>query len=78
MKAERCSSRCQTAWNQWELDGLREILYEVTVHDPESFIEPWVMTPRRMRLNANDAGLIPERANCEVYEIGEFSTQRRH
>lgn len=56
-----------------------EILYEVTVHDPESFLEPWVMTPRTLRLNtANDAGLIPERANCEVYETGNITTQLRH
>jgi hypothetical protein len=56
-----------------------EILYEVTVQDPESFIEPWVMTPRTMRLNTNgDAGLIPERANCEVYETGNITTQLRH
>ena len=56
-----------------------EILYEVTVEDPESFLEPWVMTPRILRLNpGNDAGLIPERANCEVYETGNITTQLRH
>jgi hypothetical protein len=56
-----------------------EILYELTVEDPESFIEPYVMTPRTLRLNtSNNAGLIPERANCEVYEEGNHSTQLRH
>ena len=56
-----------------------EILQDVTVHDPESFIERWVMTPRVMRLNTGgDGGRIPERANCEVSEIGEFTTQLRH
>jgi hypothetical protein len=56
-----------------------EILYELTVEDPESFLEPWVMTPRTLRLNTgNDAGLIPERANCEVYETGNITTQLRH
>jgi hypothetical protein len=56
-----------------------EIKYEVEVQDPESFIEPWVMTPRIMRLNnGNDAGLIPERANCEVYETEDITTQLRH
>jgi hypothetical protein len=56
-----------------------EILYEVTVEDPESFLEPWVMTPRILRLSpGNDAGLIPERANCEVYETGNITTQLRH
>ena len=54
-----------------------EILYEVTVSDPESFLEPWVMTPRTLRLGGAD-GLIPERANCEVYETGDITTQLRH
>jgi hypothetical protein len=53
-----------------------EILYEVTVYDPESFLEPYVMTPRTLRLGGN--GLIPERANCEVYEEGNHTTQMRH
>ena len=30
-----------------------EILYEVTVEDPVVLVEPWVMTPRILRLNAN-------------------------
>jgi hypothetical protein len=53
-----------------------EILYELTVYDPESFLEPYVMTPRTLRLGGN--GLIPERANCEVYEEGNHTTQMRH
>jgi hypothetical protein len=56
-----------------------EILYEVTVEDPEVLVEPWVMAPRTLRLNTNrDAGLIPERANCEVYELKDTSSQIRH
>jgi len=57
-----------------------EILYEVTVEDPEVLVEPWVMTPRILRLNPNpDAGLLPERGNCEVsYELGDITTQIRH
>jgi hypothetical protein len=56
-----------------------EIQYEVTVEDPDVLVEPWVMAPRTLRLNANrDAGLIPERAYCEVYETGNISTQIRH
>jgi hypothetical protein len=44
---------------------------EVTVEDPEGLVEPWVMTPRTMRLNPNpEAGLVPERGNCEVYGGG--------
>jgi len=57
-----------------------EILYEVTVEDPMVLVEPWVMTPRIMRLNANaNAGLLPERGNCEVsYEKESIETQIRH
>ena len=56
-----------------------EILYEITVEDPDVFVEPWVMPPRTLRLNgAGDGGLIPERANCEVYETGKVTNQLRH
>ncbi len=57
-----------------------EILYEVTVEDPVVLVEPCVMTPRIMRLNANEnAGLLPERGNCDVaYEKDAIETQIRH
>lgn len=57
-----------------------EILYEVTVEDPEVLVEPFVMTPRILRLNAGpNAGLLPERGNCEVsYEAEAIETQIRH
>jgi hypothetical protein len=56
-----------------------ELLYEITVEDPDVFVEPWVMPPRTLQLNrAPDAGLIPERANCEVYEQGKVTNQLRH
>jgi len=57
-----------------------EILYEVTVEDPVVLVEPWVMTPRILRVNANaNAGLLPERGNCEVsYEKDAIETQIRH
>jgi hypothetical protein len=42
-------------------------------------VEPWVMPPRTLRLNgAADAGLVAERAYCEVYETGAIVTQLRH
>lgn len=54
------------------------INYEVTIEDPEVLVEPWVMTPRTMRLIPNaEAGLLPERGNCEVYEEGEITSQIR-
>jgi hypothetical protein len=56
-----------------------EILYEITIDDPDVFVEPWVMQPRTLRLNtAGDAGIVPERAFCEVYETGSIVTQMRH
>ena len=56
-----------------------EVLYEVTVEDPGVLAEPWAMTPRVLRqLAAPDAGLLPERGNCEVYETEDVSTQIRH
>jgi hypothetical protein len=56
-----------------------QILYEVTVEDPEVLAEPWVMTPRVMRLVDNpDSELIRERGNCEVYEEGVITSQIRH
>jgi hypothetical protein len=56
-----------------------QIKYEVTVDDPEVLAEPWVMTPRILRLNSSpDAGLLRERGNCEVYEIKNISSQIRH
>jgi hypothetical protein len=55
-----------------------EILYEVTVTDP-MLVKPFVTAPRTLRLSTNkDAGLLPERACCEVYETGKISTQLRH
>jgi hypothetical protein len=56
-----------------------QILYEVTVEDPEVLAAPWVMTPRVMTLIPNpEAGLIRERGNCEVYEEGVVTSQIRH
>jgi len=56
-----------------------EIKYEVTVEDPEVLAEPFVMTPRILRLSTNpNAGLLPERGNCEVYELGDITSQIRH
>jgi hypothetical protein len=56
-----------------------EIKYEVTVEDPEVLVEPFVMTPKTLRVsNFPDAGLLPERGNCEIYELGEITSQIRH
>jgi hypothetical protein len=55
-----------------------ELHYDMTIEDPDSFIEPWVMPTRILRLGGFGDGIIPERAYCEVYETGKFSTQLRH
>ncbi|MBV9507275.1 MAG: hypothetical protein JO323_19960 [Acidobacteriia bacterium] len=56
-----------------------QIRYEVTVEDPEVLVEPWVMTPKTLTLNPDaEVGLLPERGNCEVYELKSISSQIRH
>jgi hypothetical protein len=38
-----------------------DIVYEITVEDPDVFVEPWVMPPRTLRINRTaDAGLVAE------------------
>ncbi len=55
-----------------------EIHYAMTIEDPDSFIEPWVMPDRILRARQGAPAIQHERANCEVYETGKFSTQLRH
>jgi hypothetical protein len=55
------------------------LLYEVTVEDPDVLAEPWVMTPRTLRLNRNpDAGLLSEATPCRDYDHANMVTQIRH
>jgi hypothetical protein len=55
------------------------LLYDVTVEDPEVLVEPWVLPTRTVVRNPNpDAGLIRERGNCEVQELGHAASQIRH
>jgi hypothetical protein len=55
------------------------LLYDVTIEDPEVFVEPWVFPTRTVRRNPNpDAGLIRERGDCEVPETAAVATQIRH
>ena len=55
------------------------MLYDVTVEDPGVLVEPWVLPTRVLRRNPNpDAGLLPERGDCEVYETKSISSQIRH
>ena len=52
--------------------------YQATVYDPEVLVEPWVMAPRTMRLSPGSDGILPERGNCEVYELEDITSQIRH
>jgi hypothetical protein len=54
-----------------------DILHEMTIHDPESFVEPWVAPQRILRLGNGNA-LIAERAHCEIYEEQSITNQLRH
>jgi hypothetical protein len=55
------------------------LLYDVTVEDPETLVEPYVFPTRIVHRSANpDAGLIRERGNCEVYDTGNATSQIRH
>jgi hypothetical protein len=55
-----------------------EILFQMTVEDPDDLIEPWVMPDKILRLRAGTPQVIHERAYCEVYETKDISTQFRH
>jgi hypothetical protein len=55
-----------------------EILYQMTIEDPDVLIEPWVMPDKILRVRAGAPQVIHERAFCEVYETGNVSTQLRH
>ena len=56
-----------------------ELHYDMTIEDPEMFIEPWVMPTRVLRLQDRaDGGIMAERANCEVYEENNVTSQVRH
>ncbi len=56
-----------------------EIRYDMTIEDPEMFLEPWVMPTRVLTLNARaDGGVMAERSPCEVYEEDNVTSQVRH
>ena len=54
-----------------------EMLYEVTIEDPQVLAEPWVLTPRVMQLSNNDT-VISERGSCTDTEHDQVSSQYRH
>jgi hypothetical protein len=54
-----------------------QLLYEVTIEDPDVLLEPWVMPARTLRLSPTNA-IIAERGSCTETEHNEVSTQYRH
>jgi hypothetical protein len=54
-----------------------QLVYDVTVEDPEVLVEPWVMPTRRMNLVPNNT-VIAERGSCTESEHKEVATQMRH
>ena len=56
------------------------IFYDLTLEDPDVLAEPLVIPTRVLRRsNGANAGLSPERGNCEtVFERGAVATQIRH
>lgn len=62
-----------------------EMLYEVTVEDPEVLAQPWVMNPMLMTAVEDDgegfgrASLVgSERGHCQQLELDDIVTQYRH
>jgi hypothetical protein len=52
--------------------------YEVTVEDKEVLLQPWVVAPRRLRLNTNPKASIPEGEPCRDYDSENLVTKIRH
>jgi hypothetical protein len=56
-----------------------QILYEVTVEDPEVLLQPWVMNPMLMTDSGTGGGLVGrERGSCQELELDDIVTQYRH
>jgi hypothetical protein len=54
-----------------------QLHYDMTIEDPEVLIEPWVMPTQVLNLS-NQKIVQAERADCEVYEEGNETSQVRH
>ncbi len=55
------------------------IYYDVTVEDPDVLVEPYVIPTRIVHMSTRpDAGLVHERGNCDVPDLGEATSQIRH
>jgi hypothetical protein len=66
-----------TVTEKFTRDG-NALVYDVTVEDPEVLIEPWHLTPRRLRLNTNPDAFLPEGLPCKDYDHDNMVSQIRH
>jgi len=64
-----------------------QLLYEVTVEDPEVLLQPWTLKPMLMTAADGGGGAGPggnaaligvERGNCQQEELDDISLQIRH
>jgi hypothetical protein len=54
-----------------------ELRYDMTIEDPAVLLKPWVM-PTRVLPPSGRETVMAERANCEMYEEGNETSQVRH
>ena len=52
--------------------------YQVTIDDPGVLLQPWVMTPRTLRLNTNPKTFIREGDPCRDQDYGNMVNKIRH
>lgn len=52
--------------------------YQVRVEDPVVLLEPWVMTPRQLRLNTDPNARIPEGSPCKDVDSANMVLKVRH
>jgi hypothetical protein len=52
--------------------------YEVTVEDPNVLLQPWVLSPRELRLNTNPKAVIAEGLPCHDYDAEITVSRIRH
>jgi len=56
-----------------------QMLYEVTVEDPQVLLHPWELNPMLLTTGGGGGGLIGvERGTCFAYELEDITTQYRH
>lgn len=54
-----------------------ELLYEVTVEDPDVLLEPWVMDPVRLPLNKDPKAMLLEDLPCEERDFEHMTSRER-